>query len=48
MLNDWIGPIDDYSESFAGKATTIGLDGREWILLLLCTLLVAAIVAISG
>lgn len=48
MLSQWIDPVDDYSESLAGQATTIGLTGREWIGLLLCTLLVLAAVVVSG
>lgn len=47
MLSQWIEPLDD-SESFAGQATTIGLTGREWAGLLLCTLLVVAVLVVSG
>jgi hypothetical protein len=48
VLSQWIDPLDDYSESLAGQATTIGLTGREWVGLLLCTLLVLTVVVVSG
>jgi hypothetical protein len=48
MLSQWIDPYDDYSEPFSGQATTIGLTGKEWIGLLLCTLLVIAVVGFAG
>lgn len=48
MLSQWIDPIDDYSEAFAGQATTIGLTVKEWVGLLLCTLLVLAVVGLAG
>jgi hypothetical protein len=48
VLSQWIDPLDDYSESFAGQATTIGLTGKEWAGLLLCTLVVLAVLVVSG
>lgn len=48
MLSQWIEPFDDYSEPFSDQATTIGLTRREWIGLLLCTLLVVAVVGFAA
>jgi hypothetical protein len=48
VLSQWIDPIDDYSEAFSGQATTIGLTAKEWVGLLVCTLLVLVVVGFAG